>query len=492
MLKEKNLKANFIYNLISQIVTVITPFITTPYLARILHESGTGQVSYTASIISYFTLFAGLSFGTYGQREIAKLRDDITKKSIVFWEIFFSKAILTIISLSVFFLLYFCVGYGERYNTLMLVQSIYILSVAFDIGFLFSGEEDFKTIALRTTLINVVGIICVFLFVKTEDDVWIYVLCKSVIQIASYIVMWLSIKKYIVKVDKKELKLFRNFKSVLMIFIPSVVVTVFTTLDKSMIGWLSPNADYNNGCYDRAYSMNSVVYTVTALYSTITFPRNSVLYKNGDIEGMQKNINNSCRYGLLISVMFFVGFTTLSKNFCSWFLGDGYADVPTLVIIMSVRVLLAPIIQELGNLFVIIGKESFYLISVTAGAVLNVIGNYFMIPHWGAIGAAIATAATEVVIAITMIVISLVYRNVKFRYKAILQSLWKDVIAGVGMFFVCFYMQKAFSYSILTFLLIGVVGVVTYGVIALILRESFIIHTLDWAINKLKRKKSDS
>ena len=58
MEEKVSIKKNFIYNCLAQLFTIITPFITSPYLARVLKEDGVGKVSYTASIIAFFTLFS--------------------------------------------------------------------------------------------------------------------------------------------------------------------------------------------------------------------------------------------------------------------------------------------------------------------------------------------------------------------------------------------------------------------------------------------------
>ena len=56
----KNLKKNYIYNLFYQILTLIVPLITAPYLARVFEADGVGTISYAESIVSYFILFASL------------------------------------------------------------------------------------------------------------------------------------------------------------------------------------------------------------------------------------------------------------------------------------------------------------------------------------------------------------------------------------------------------------------------------------------------
>ena len=71
-MKKANIKTNYLYNLAYQIFAMITPLITTPYVARVLSTDGVGQFTFSASIISYFSMLASLGFSVYAQREIAK------------------------------------------------------------------------------------------------------------------------------------------------------------------------------------------------------------------------------------------------------------------------------------------------------------------------------------------------------------------------------------------------------------------------------------
>ena len=72
---KKKITANYIYNLIYQILTIILPIITTPYLSRVLGSEGIGIYGYTISIVTYFTLIGALGISKYGQREIAYVQN---------------------------------------------------------------------------------------------------------------------------------------------------------------------------------------------------------------------------------------------------------------------------------------------------------------------------------------------------------------------------------------------------------------------------------
>lgn len=477
----RSLKLNFIYNFISQITAIIVPFITTPYLARVLHEVGNGQIAYVSSIISYFVLFSTLGFNVYGQREIAKYRDNIKEKSRVFWEIFSIRLITTTIALGILYSVIFTVGFGERYNLLMLIMSFQVVANIFDIQFFFMGEECFSLIALRTILIRLAGLAAVFIFVKSENDTWIYAVCLTASPLLSNFLLWPSLFKRLTKCGRiKPANLLRHLKPVLIIFFPVMVTTIFTTFDKTMIGWLSPSAeigDYNNGCYEQAYKINNVAQTVVVAFSSVMISRNSVDYSRGDIGSMNRHIYKSFRYVLLTSMFFAVGFLALSENFSAWFYGEGYAEVPLLLKIMSIRLVMAGMSIVLGDRFIVIGKEIRWLASVCVGAIANVAINALLIPGYGAVGAAIATAITEVCIFIAMAVMS--FGKAKgLLFSEIAKHVWKYILSAAVSFCGMWGLQYALSYSVWEFVVIGIVGTAIYSLMLLILKDDFFIEIL--------------
>ena len=87
-------KKNFIYNLMYQILVLIIPLITTPYLARIIGASGIGVYSYTYSIAYYFMLLTLLGVNNYGNRSIAKVCENKHNLSKTFWSIYFFQFIM--------------------------------------------------------------------------------------------------------------------------------------------------------------------------------------------------------------------------------------------------------------------------------------------------------------------------------------------------------------------------------------------------------------
>ena len=83
-MKKKSIKKNYIYNMLYQLLVILLPIITTPYLARRLGANGNGTFGYTVSIVTYFILFSSLGISMYGQREIAYNQNNKEKRSKIF------------------------------------------------------------------------------------------------------------------------------------------------------------------------------------------------------------------------------------------------------------------------------------------------------------------------------------------------------------------------------------------------------------------------
>ena len=86
---QKSVKKNYIYNLLYQILAIIIPLITTPYVSRVLGATAIGDYNYTFGIISYFGLFAATGTVNYVQRKIAQNQNNKKEINAIFWNTFF-------------------------------------------------------------------------------------------------------------------------------------------------------------------------------------------------------------------------------------------------------------------------------------------------------------------------------------------------------------------------------------------------------------------
>lgn len=229
-------KKNFLYNIAYQLLILIIPLITTPYISRVLGTYGVGVYSYTYSIVYYFMLIGMLGINNYGNRTIAKSRDDKVAMSKNFFEIYFIQFSVSALMLICYglYLIFFA---QKEYVQIFLIQSLFIVSNMFNINWFFWGLEKFKLTVTRNTILKIASLICIFLFVKGSDDIAIYALILSGVSVLSEVILWYYLRKEVV--FTKDLKLDNlkvHFKQCIILFIPVVAISLYKVMDKIMLG----------------------------------------------------------------------------------------------------------------------------------------------------------------------------------------------------------------------------------------------------------------
>ena len=217
------LAKNFIYNIIYQVLILILPLISAPYISRILGAEGIGTYSYTYSIVSYFVMFAMLGINNYGNRLIAQTRDDKEKLSINFWSLYILEFIITAIVLIAYII--FITFIIKEDKLMYILQFGYILSSFFDINWFFFGIEEFKITVTRNTIIKILSFVLLFIFVKTKSDIYIYTIILVISNFISNIVLWPFIFKRIKKVKISFKDIFKHLKPCIILFIPVIAVS---------------------------------------------------------------------------------------------------------------------------------------------------------------------------------------------------------------------------------------------------------------------------
>ncbi len=165
--KGNNIGKNYGYQVLYEVVKYAAPLIISPYIARVIGAEGIGTYTYSYSIAYYFVLFSMLGIQNYGNRSIAKVRDNKESLDSVFSSVFF---LHVIISFSIL-VLYCCfVHFLWDGNLFGVLQIVYVVSAFFDISWFYFGIEEFRLIFQRNLIIKLLNLVSIFLLVRTESD----------------------------------------------------------------------------------------------------------------------------------------------------------------------------------------------------------------------------------------------------------------------------------------------------------------------------------
>lgn len=396
---------NYLYNVVYQVLIIIIPLITAPYISRVLGPEPLGIHSYTYSVASYFLMFAMLGVANYGNRSIARVRDDKTKLSNAFFSIYGLQC-FTASMATVCYVIYI-IFIDNRYIDIALLQTIYVLSGLFDISWFFFGLEEFKITVTRNIVIRVLSLVLIFLFVKTEADLWKYTLIVVGSAFFPQIYLWKYIRTYIDCVVFPGFRsIFKNLIPEITLFIPAIAVNVYKVMDKIMLGNMSTIEQV--GYYQNAEKIVVIPMGVITALGTVMLPRMTNIYQNKQETRAQKYMETSMLFAMWLSFAMMFGLAGIAKEFVPIFLGEKYVESGNILFILAFTIFFMSWANVIRTQYLIPkGKDKQYIVSVCFGAVVNLAVNYLLIPKFGAVGAAYATVLAEASVCIVQTVYTL-------------------------------------------------------------------------------------
>lgn len=473
----KSISKNYLYNLSYQLLSLLTPFITTPYISRTLGVVSIGEYSFSYSIVAYFVLLAQFGITNFAQREIAYHQNNHTEQSRIFFEVISFQFITVSISL----LCYYLLGRVWKVDSqIYWIQALNIVAVLFDVSWFFQGLEEFSKIVFRNFIIRLVNIALLFLLIKTPSDLILYTFIMGGMNVVSGILICLFLKEYIQKVPITELHPLRNWRPMLELFLPQVAIQIYVVLNKTMLGFFS-DTYIENGYYEQADRIIKLLLTIATSLGTVMLPRVAATIAKRDMEMVHKYIMASYRFSFFLTIPMCLGLVVLAPNFVPWFFGVGYEPVAGVLAILSSMLVAVGISNVTGIQFMVpMNRQNQLTFSVIVGAVFNFLINLYLIPHFYSIGVAIATVLTEWLVTFVQFYLVRDFFNI----SAIVVECKNYLVSGLIMFgttgFLCNHLTSSAMHSILIIL----IGCIVYVGILLIIRDQMVLLF----INKVKAK----
>ena len=382
---------NYLYNLSYQILTIILPIITVPYVTRIFTSEDLGNYGFYNSIVSYFSLFAMLGIGIYGTKQIAAARD----VSSTFWNIYAIQLIASILALFVYVMTLLSIS--KMSGIVPIILGIVLLTKMIDISWLFTGKEDFKKITLRNTMVKVAGVISIFTFIKSSEDLYLYTFLIVIFDFLGQFVMWIPAKKFIKRpsFDTKIIK--KNLHPIVLLFLPQVAISLYVVLDRTLLGLLGSYSDV--GIYEQGQKLTSILLTVVSSLGAVMLPRVANLLSERKEKEAQNMVKFSfILYNLIIFPMIF-GLIAINEVFVKLFLGQNFQDVKYVLYIIVFNIMFIGWTNILGyQVLVVRNKNKEFMLSTTIPAFVSVAVNIAVIPFFGYIGASITSVVVETLV----------------------------------------------------------------------------------------------
>mgnify|MGYP000015481087 CR=1 FL=1 len=485
MLEKENLKKNFAFQFLYQIVILIIPMILSPYLTRTLQETSLGIYSYVHSISYYFVVLANLGISRHGQRLIAQNRDDYVKLRKAFWSLFTFHGVFSALVLIIY--LGFVLIFVRSDSTVFFIESLFVVSALFDITWLFYGLENFKSVVIRNLIIKVFQCICIFLFVHNPADLSIYTLISSGSILAGQFVMIPQAIKLVKPIQFEKSDIIVHTKPMIVFAIAVIASTLYTTFDMTLLG-LMTNKE-NVAFYNYSNQIISIPNTIIGVIGTVMFPKACRMAAEGNLREQKVYINYSIILTALISMGSIFGLLAVSDLFAIVYYGEAFA------ICGNIMKALSPIIYIIGmgnivrtQYMIPNAMDKEYILCIVFNAIINLALSILLIPVLGIYGAVIGTISAECFGFIYQLVLCRKFINI----VDIINMSVPFAIIGLIMYGCIEIVDRFYSNSITALVLQVIVGIIAFGVLTVVYIFKYNKNLSELLLNALKSKRKNN
>ncbi|MES5896810.1 oligosaccharide flippase family protein [Bacillus cereus group sp. RP43] len=381
----QKITSNYFFVIMYHFLTVITPIFTTPYVSRVLGPKNIGIDAYVNSIVQIFMVFIVLNIGVYGRKQIASAQ---SKKEIhtEFCAIYSVQCMTTIIVLSTYIFYIFQIN---NYHNLFWMYGITLIATGLDVAWYFIGLEKVKQIMIRNSVIRLLTIVSIFIFVRTQEDLWKFVLISSLSLLFGQFITWSILLKEIKQIKLSFLGIKQHIRSVLVLSIIPCVSLIYMSINKIYLGHIVGNTAV--GFYNQAYKLIIICMGFINALSTVMMPRMVNHYTRGEKEEFKEMIEFSIKYTCITTLPIMVMITILAKDIIQIFLGSSFSSASNVLIALAPGLVLAGLSEIFGvQILLTIGKEKPFTLSVIIGAFISLSTNFLLVTHLHSIGTAIA------------------------------------------------------------------------------------------------------
>lgn len=392
-------RKNFFYNGLLILSNLLFPIISFAYASRILGPAGIGKVQFVVTFATYFVVVAQLGIPVYGMREIAKARGNKKQLDKLFSELLLINMLSSLLLSAVYYGLILSLGWFHNSINYYLLGGLLILSGFSVLDWFYMGMEQFRFLSLRSIVIKTVALTSLFLFVRNTEDLMIYFLIAIFSILANNLWNLFHLKGQL-RIQFKQLHLKKHFAPLLILFVSSLTISVYTLGDTLLLGFLTN--DKAVGFYTAAKKLIIVTIPLITSLGTVLIPKLTKSIDTSNITETDVRVSQSFSFICLFGIPISMGLYIFAPEIMRVFSGAKFVGaVFTLQLVAPVIFLVG-----LGHLFgmqLLIpgGFEKQYLLATLFGMGVSLLLNLLLIKTFRDKGAAVTLLITEAVVSFT-------------------------------------------------------------------------------------------
>lgn len=476
-MKKKSIGVNAILNGLRSVLNILFPIITFPYVSRVLLVEEIGIYNFSSSIVSYFSLIAGLGIGTYAIREGAKLRDNQGKISQFASQVFTINMCSTGLAYLLLFVCLLIFSKLHSYLSCILILSLSMFFGTIGTEWIYQIYENYSYITVRSIIFQILSLILLFIFVRGPQDYLKYAVISVFSAVGSNVLNFIHARQYC------SIRLVWHFDwkvhlgPIIILFFASIASMIYVNSDITLLGLMKDN--YVVGIYSVSSKVYQIVKTLISAVLIVTVPRLAMLFGKQELNEYKNILSKLSNILVLLALPSSVGLFMLAREVVLIISGPKYLRSVNSLQILCFAYIFSILAWIMSDCVLIPAKrEKYVLRSMSASAVLNIVINLLLIPSWSENAAAFSTVLAEM----CMFAVNYYYAKdlVKdvFVSRTLLHTFISSIIGCVGIIVVCILCNYSFQSLIIKTIFSVGLSIIMYGAILVLLKNKFAISML--------------
>lgn len=450
------IKTNFIYSSILTISNFIFPFITFPYISRVLGVNNVGIYNWVGGIIQYFILFSMMGIAIVGIREVAKNKNNPVELSKTFSSLLMLTVVTTIIALVVLFVLIAFVPKFAEYRVMFYIGAANVFVNLFLVEWFFKGIENFKYITIRSIIVKSLYVISVFVFIRKADDYVTYYLLTVAAVVLNALFNWIYCRKF-VHFTFKNINLKPFIKPFMILGIYLLFNSMYSTFNVAYLGFVGGNKEV--GYYTTATKLYGILLAFFSAFTGVMLPRISALVAENNFPEINRLIGKS--FDILYTFCFpmIIFFMFFAPEIVRIIAGPGYEGailpmrivLPLMLIIGTEEILIIQLLMPLN-------KDKSIFINSVIGAFVGVALAVVLVKNLHSVGSAIVWVCSELSILISASFFVKKYTGISIPYKMV----FFKFLYAIPYVLICYGVISVFDDMIVKLAIAGVASLLYF------------------------------
>ncbi len=237
MLKQKNVVKNTGMLLALNIAKMFFPFVTLPYLTRVLSVDAYGTVAYVKTVMSYMQILVDFGFVLSATKDVIQAKHNKDELEHVIGDTIVGKMLLGLGALLVLLVLIAALPILRNNALYTLLSYVVVFESIFLLEFLFRGLEIMHVITIRFIVMKTLSTLLTFALVKSDADLLLiplFDILSSLVAVlmAAYEVWKLGLRPKFTGIQKA----IRTIRQSMVYFFSNAASTSFNALSTLIIG----------------------------------------------------------------------------------------------------------------------------------------------------------------------------------------------------------------------------------------------------------------